>query len=80
MKTLGRVVQQLLQGGGQIFIGGQEIPKTGAGYYSYSLPLGPEGLLGIIGTAGLCVFLYVLITTVLPLDRLGAGNTPRAGA
>tara|TARA_R110001583_G_scaffold24563_1_gene89664 strand:- start:3945 stop:5042 length:1098 start_codon:yes stop_codon:yes gene_type:complete len=63
-----------------IFIGGQEIPKTGAGYYSYSLPLGPEGLLGIIGTAGLCVFLYVLITTVLPLDRLGAGNTHRAGA
>ncbi|MCK9260209.1 MAG: NrfD/PsrC family molybdoenzyme membrane anchor subunit [Azoarcus sp.] len=63
-----------------IFIGGQEIPKTGAGYYSYSLPLGPEGVLGIVGTAGLCIFLYVLITTVLPLDRLGAGSTPKAGA
>lgn len=59
-----------------IFIGGQEVPKTGAGYYAYSLPMGPEGLLGIIGTAGLCVFLYILITTVLPLDRL-AGGTAR---
>lgn len=63
-----------------IFIGGQEVPKTGAGYYSYSLPFGPEGLLGIIGTAGLCVFLYLLITTVLPLDRLAATGTPKAGA
>lgn len=62
-----------------IFIGGQEIPKTGAGYYTYSLPLGPEGLLGIVGTAGLWIFLFVLITTVLPLDRLArdpAAATP----
>ena len=57
-----------------IFIGGQEVPKTGAGYYSYSLPLGPEGLLGIVGTAGLWVFLFVLITTLLPLERLAAGS------
>ncbi|ENO77630.1 NrfD/PsrC family molybdoenzyme membrane anchor subunit [Thauera sp. 63] len=63
-----------------IFIGGQEVPKTGAGYYSYSLPLGPEGLMGIVGTAGLCVFLFVLITTLLPLDRLAAGSTDKAGA
>lgn len=63
-----------------IFIGGQEVPKTGAGYYSYALPLGPEGLLGIVGTAGLCVFLYVLITTLLPLDRLAGGRTTGAGA
>lgn len=54
-----------------IFIGGQEVPKTGAGYYSYQLPLGPEGLLGIIGTAGLWVFLFIVITYVLPLDRIG---------
>ncbi|WP_341644204.1 NrfD/PsrC family molybdoenzyme membrane anchor subunit [Thauera sp. SDU_THAU2] len=61
-----------------IFIGGQEVPKTGAGYYSYSLPLGPEGLLGIVGTAGLWVFLFVLITTLLPLDRLAAGSANEA--
>jgi tetrathionate reductase subunit C len=54
-----------------IFIGGQEVPKTGAGYYSYSLPLGPEGLLGIVGTAGLWLFLFVVLTTLLPLERLG---------
>ncbi len=54
-----------------IFIGGQEVPKTGAGYYSYQLPLGPEGLLGILGTAGLWVFLFIAITYVLPLDRIG---------
>jgi tetrathionate reductase subunit C len=63
-----------------IFIGGQEVPKTGAGYYSYSLPLGPEGLMGIVGTAGLWVFLFVLITTLLPLDRLAAGSTDKAAA
>lgn len=57
-----------------IFIGGQEVPKTGAGYYSYALPLGPEGLMGIVGTAGLWVFVLILITTLLPLDRL-AGQT-----
>lgn len=55
-----------------IFIGGQEVPKTGAGFYTYQLPLGPEGLMGIIGTAGLWVFILVLITTLLPLDRLAA--------
>lgn len=54
-----------------IFIGGQEVPKTGAGYYSYQLPLGPEGLMGIVGTAGLWIFLFVVLTTLLPLERLG---------
>lgn len=53
-----------------IFIGGQEIPKTGAGLYQYHLPLGQDGLLGIIGTAGLWVALLVIITTVLPMHRL----------
>ncbi len=55
-----------------VFIGGQTVPKTGAGYYDYQLPLGPEGLLGIVGTAGLWVFLYIVITSLLPLERLGA--------
>lgn len=54
-----------------IFIGGQEVPKTGAGFYSYQLPLGPEGLMGIVGTAGLWIFLLVALTTLLPLERLG---------
>ncbi|MDT3672625.1 MAG: NrfD/PsrC family molybdoenzyme membrane anchor subunit [Aromatoleum sp.] len=57
-----------------IFIGGQEVPKTGAGYYSYQLSLGPEGLMGIVGTAGLWIFLFVALTTLLPLDRLGRAD------
>ena len=56
-----------------IFIGAQEVPKTGAGFYSYTLPLGPEGLMGIVGTAGLWVFILIVITTVLPLERLSHG-------
>lgn len=58
-----------------VFIGGQEVPKTGAGFYRYELPLGPEGLLGIAGTAGLWLCLFIVITNVLPLARLA----PAAG-
>ncbi|MHB8949626.1 MAG: NrfD/PsrC family molybdoenzyme membrane anchor subunit [Rhodoferax sp.] len=55
-----------------ILIGGQQVPKSGAGFYPYSLPLGFDGLLGIVGTAGLCIFLFIAITTLLPLERLTA--------
>ncbi len=61
-----------------IFIGGQEVPKTGAGYYSYQLPLGPDGLLGIVGTAGLWVFIFIVVTNVLPLDRVGRATPGQA--
>ena len=49
-----------------IFIGGQSIPKTGAGLYDYQLPLGGEGLLGIVGTWGLWIALLVLMVEYLP--------------
>jgi tetrathionate reductase subunit C len=49
-----------------MFIDGQRIPKTGAGFYDYPVPLGTEGLLGILGTVGLWVFLVLLITSFLP--------------
>lgn len=49
-----------------IFIGGQDIPKTGAGWYAHPLALGPEGLLGIVGTAGLCLTLFIVLTTLIP--------------
>ena len=58
-----------------IFMGGQEVPKTGAGYYSYQLPMGPEGLLGIIGTLGLWVFLFIALTSLLPLNRLAGSES-----
>lgn len=49
-----------------ILIGGQSIPKTGAGSYVYHLPLGNDGLLGIVGTAGLWIALLVLMVSYLP--------------
>jgi tetrathionate reductase subunit C len=44
-----------------VFIGGQTVPKTGAGLYPYSLPLGHDGMLGILGIAGLTVFLLIAL-------------------
>jgi len=52
-----------------VFIDGQTVPKTGAGFYAYALPAGPDGLLGIVGTAGLWLFLLIVLTTVLPSPR-----------
>ena len=49
-----------------IFIGGQSIPKTGAGLYDYHLPLGGDGLLSIVGTLGLWIALLVLMVDYLP--------------
>ncbi|MGV8892005.1 MAG: NrfD/PsrC family molybdoenzyme membrane anchor subunit [Burkholderiaceae bacterium] len=49
-----------------IFIGGQAIPKTGAGLYDYHLPLGSDGLLGIVGTLGLWIALLLLMVEYLP--------------
>lgn len=49
-----------------IFVGGQDMPKTGAGLYAHPLALGPEGLLGIVGTAGLFLAVVVILTTLVP--------------
>ncbi|HUY02457.1 MAG TPA: NrfD/PsrC family molybdoenzyme membrane anchor subunit [Rhodocyclaceae bacterium] len=49
-----------------ILIGGQSIPKTGAGFYDYHLPLGNDGLLGIVGTLGLWIALLLLMVDYLP--------------
>ncbi|MDR6773604.1 NrfD/PsrC family molybdoenzyme membrane anchor subunit [Azospirillum sp. BE72] len=61
-----------------VFIGGQTVPKTGAGFYEYALPAGPDGLLGIIGTAGLWLFLLLVITAVLPTPARSAPRPVRA--
>jgi tetrathionate reductase subunit C len=58
-----------------MFIAGQQIPKTGSGFYSYEFPLGHEGLLGMVGSLGLWVFLVLLITTLVPLQEGGKGST-----
>lgn len=57
-----------------LFIGGQEIPKFGAGFYQYHLPLGQDGWLGLIGTAGLWVFLFIVLTGLLPWGETRDGQ------
>lgn len=59
-----------------VFVGGQEIPKTGAGLYHHPLALGPEGLLGILGTAGLWFVVLIVLTTLLPWS--GAAQARRS--
>ncbi|MCP5232548.1 MAG: polysulfide reductase NrfD [Zoogloeaceae bacterium] len=49
-----------------LFIGGQEIPKVGAGFHAYHLPLGQDGWLGLFGTAGLWVFVFIALTSLFP--------------
>lgn len=51
-----------------VFIGGQGIPKMGSTWYAYSLGIGPDGLLGIVGSLGLALFLYVVLTALVPWD------------
>ena len=49
-----------------VFMDVQDVPKTGAGWYAHGVPLGPEGLLGIAGTAGLWLFVVIALTALLP--------------
>ena len=53
-----------------VLIDAFDISKTGAGFYQYQLPLGYDGLLGIVGTFGLWIALFIAITTLLPVARL----------
>ena len=51
-----------------VFIGGQSLPKMGSTSASYSLTLTPDSLLGIVGMAGLCLALYIILTSLIPWD------------
>jgi tetrathionate reductase subunit C len=55
-----------------LFIGGQGISKIGQGYEAVHVSLGPDGVLGIVGTLGLWLFLYIILVTVVPWDDRGA--------
>ncbi|HCA26860.1 MAG TPA: tetrathionate reductase [Betaproteobacteria bacterium] len=59
-----------------VFINGQMLPKMGSGLYPYHFPVGPEGLLGIIGTFGLWVLIIAALTAFLPWD----GRVEASGA
>jgi len=63
-----------------IFIGGQSIPKTGAGAFDYHLPLGGDGLLGIVGTLGLWIALLVLMVDYLPWRGQAFSNSNKTAS
>lgn len=44
-----------------LFMGVQGVPKYGAGLYVYRMPIGGDGLMGIIGIFGLCVAMLTLV-------------------
>lgn len=46
-------------------MGVQGVPKFGAGLYLYHMPLGGDGLMGMLGVAGLCVALVAAVTWAL---------------
>ncbi|EJC65734.1 polysulfide reductase nrfd [Alcaligenes faecalis subsp. faecalis NCIB 8687] len=50
-----------------IFMAVQGVPKYGAGLYLYTMPLGSDGLLGMLGVLGLCIALIAASTTLLSL-------------
>jgi tetrathionate reductase subunit C len=52
-----------------VFMGGQQIPKIGAASSPYVLSLSPDSLLGLFGTAGLGLFLYIVLTSFIPWDE-----------
>lgn len=52
-----------------VFIGGQSLPRIGATHASYFLTPTPDSLLGIVATAGLCLTLYIVLTSFIPWDE-----------
>lgn len=58
-----------------LLMGGQGLSKLGEDYRAYELALGFDGVLGIVGTAGLWIFLYVVLTALLPWGEQSTGLT-----
>jgi tetrathionate reductase subunit C len=51
----------------QLVIGGQMLPKTGAGFYQYDPPFwGGTGIMHVIGNFAFWIFLLIVLTWVLP--------------
>lgn len=58
-----------------LFMSVQGVPKFGAGLYLYTMPLGSDGLMGMVGVAGLFVALVAAVTWALerfPARRVAA--------
>lgn len=54
-----------------VFMGGQAVPKVGSGLYDALMPTGLAGLMGVIGTFGLWLFLILAYTTFIPWSEAG---------
>lgn len=54
-----------------IFMAVQGVPKYGAGLYLYNMPLGSDGLMGMLGVLGLSVAFIAAVTTALNLFPAG---------
>jgi tetrathionate reductase subunit C len=52
-----------------LFMGGQGLPKMGAAFRGYLLTFTPDGLLGIAGTAGLFLFISIVLTSFVSWDE-----------
>jgi len=50
-----------------LFMSVQGVPKFGAGLYLYSMPMGSDGLMGMLGVLGLCVALVAAASWALEL-------------
>ena len=63
-----------------LFMGVQSVPKYGAGLYVYSMPLGGDGLMGMLGIAGLCIALVAMLGWGLELYPPHTGVAPDRSA
>lgn len=52
-----------------MFIGGQGIPKIGATFSMYFLNMSPDSVLGMLGTSGLFLFIYIFLNSFIPWDE-----------
>jgi tetrathionate reductase subunit C len=52
-----------------LLMSAQGIPKMGATFGSYSLTMTPDSVLGIVGTAGLFLALYIVLTSFISWDE-----------
>ncbi|MNW17506.1 hypothetical protein D3C71_2167190 [compost metagenome] len=57
-------------------MGVQGVPKYGAGLYVYRMPLGGDGLMGMLGIFGLCLALATL--ALWALERFPARSAHAA--
>ncbi len=63
-----------------VFMGGQAVPKVGSGLYDALLPAGIAGLMGVIGTFGLWLFLVIAYTTFIPWSEAGVPTAGKTAA